>query len=206
MLHRFIVSVLCLLSVAAASAQGTIIEDLTVRQLGEGVVLRWRIGQGNSCVDMNIQRSNDSLNFDKLGEFRGLCGSNDSDTWYEWFDDTGLDVNSKYWYRIWASNGTVVSRPVFVEFRDSNAGALSIAPNPMQQSAVIYYANPLGDPVSLHLFDLKGAELYRTQEAPVNQFNLDNTFGRSGNLQPGIYLLQIQSEGKTMAVEKLLVH
>lgn len=210
-MSRILLSVLCLTLFTALTssellAQGTIIEELTARQLGDGIIVRWKIGQGNSCIDMNIERSTDSVNYLKIGEYRGLCGSNDSDTHYEWFDNAELNVNSGYWYRINASNGTVVSKPASVQFRDSNAGAVSIVPNPMISSSVIYYANTTGDKVQLLLFDMSGRLLYRSEKSAANQFNIDNSYGRTGNLLPGTYLVKILSEGQVKASEKLQVN
>lgn len=184
------------------SAQITdVIDNFTVRQLGEGVIVEWRIRKGEQCFNMEVQRGDDSVEYVMLEAFHGICGSDADDTWYEYFDPGPFNTNQSYFYRIEASSGTVLSTTREVEFLETDAGSLSVFPNPMQNRAEVFYTNTGGELISLQIFDLQGRRVYASNPSSESQFEI-----LKGNLTQGIYLVQIVAEGEIRASKKLYVN
>lgn len=180
-----------------------ILADFNARQLGEGVILDWRIVQGQFCINMQIQRTTDTLgDWTRLGEFGGVCGSDEEDVWYDWFDDSELTANTTYFYRIWASNGTVVSEISELLFRETELGSLSVVPNPVSTISQVYFANPTGREISMHLYDLQGRALSSTDPIVTSEFRLFRDV-----LSSGVYLLKIRdgAAGEILACERIYI-
>lgn len=199
---------LLLLSIPAQAqfdtGKGTpILADFNARQLGQSVILDWRVVQGQFCINMQIQRTTDTLGeWTQLGEFGGLCGSDKEDVWYDWFDDSKLTPNTTYFYRIWASNGTVVSEISALFLRETELGRLSVVPNPVSFISKVYFANPTGRKISMHLHDLQGRTLSSTEPIVSSEFRLFRDV-----LSSGFYLLKIRdgAAGEILACERIYV-
>ncbi len=74
--------------------------------------------------------------------------------------------------------------------------ALRILPNPNTGRFVLYGAPALGDVVSLEIFDAMGKSVYRENQRPLGNLDLD--------LSPGIYLLKIAGND-WQSIQKLVI-
>ena len=178
-----------------------IIQDLQAVQVGETVELDWFIPTGLSCIDMNIQRLNPGdTAFQRIGIVFGVCGSDDSDSPYDLTDDAPLLPNRTYAWRIYASNGTVVSDTVFLTLRNSNANALDVGPNPLIGPGTAWYANPGNARIWLTWTDMQGRVVRESPAAVTNQFLLD-----PAGLEAGTYWLQVMGEDGPRVQRRIVV-
>lgn len=163
--------------------------------------LNWFIPQGLSCLNMEVQRSEDSLAFETLSTVFGLCGSNDTNSPYDYNDREHDSGRRTYWYRIYASSGTVVSEAIRLDYRQFEPGQLILSPNPLLGTGTAQYISLSGESLSLRWMNLQGQEVKMQLPGAPGQFDLT----RDG-LPPGVYVLQIISEnGEIRDTQKLVL-
>jgi len=184
----------------AGIAQSPIIEGFRVAQVGDAVQLDWFIPQGLSCLNMEVQRSEDSLAFETLTTVFGLCGSNDSDSPYDYSDREHVPGRRTYWYRIYASSGTVVSAAIRLNYRQFEPGQLILSPNPLTDAGTAQYLSLSGENLSLRWVNAQGQEVRTQLPGAPGQFDL-----RRDNLPGGVYVLQVISENGEVRDNRKLV-
>ena len=172
-----------------AMSQSPVIQGFRAQQVGDDVQLNWFIPQGQSCIDMEVQRSTDSLNFLTVNTVFGLCGTNDSDSPYDYNDRMHEPGSRTYWYRIYASSGTVVSESIRVDYRLFAPGQLVISPNPLIENGTATYTSLSGENLILNWYNSQGQSIRSTQPDTPGQFAL-----MKEGLSPGMYFLQVVSE------------
>jgi hypothetical protein len=194
-----IMAIMAVLPVAS-SAQPGIIENFTAVQKGDGAFLQWKIGKGNSCIDMSAQRHGGDGSFETYFTVEGLCGSDDTDSWYEWTDPGPFQAGREYTFRIWASNGTVVSEERAVIWR-SISEKVVIAPNPVSDDIRLLLGDGVQWPLDISLFDRAGREISRwrfSTPAAVLEFPIAGT-------EPGLYLMRIRDAAGLIGTEGMQV-
>jgi hypothetical protein len=163
--------------------------------------LDWFIPQGLSCLNMEVQRSEDSLAFEMLTTVFGLCGSNDSDSPYDYTDREHQPGRRTYWYRIYASSGTVVSEAIRLNYRQFEPGQLILSPNPLIGAGTAQYLSLSGENLSLRWVNAHGQEVRTQLPGAPGQFDLQR-----GSLPAGVYVLQVISEnGEVRDTRKLVL-
>lgn len=142
-----------------ASAQDStdipVIQGLRAVQVGESVQLDWFIPEGLSCIDMQVQRIGPDTDFETQHTVFGICGSDDTDAFYDYTDTDPLLPNLTYGWRIYASNGTVVSDTVFLDFLGTS-NTLQVGPNPLTGTGYAWFDNASGERVRLEWWDMQG--------------------------------------------------
>ena len=94
-----------------------------------------------------------------------------------------------YWYRIYASSGTVVSESIRVDYRLFAPGQLVISPNPLIENGTATYTSLSGENLILNWYNSQGQSIRSTQPDTPGQFAL-----LKEGLSPGMYFLQVVSE------------
>ena len=180
-------------------AQSGIIEQFTAAQKGDAVFLQWKIGKGNSCIDMSVQRHMGEGNYQTLHTVEGICGSPDSDSWYDWTDTATFWPGTSLTYRINASNGTVVSEERQLVWR-STTDRFSVMPNPASGSLRMLMGAGLEWPIDLHLFDRSGRKIAQQRiTAPQKLSACSNGF------ESGFYLLHLRDAQGQSDTERVLI-
>jgi hypothetical protein len=87
------------LSIAGISARAQVLTSLSALQDGSRVVLSFTMAAGNTCSDIEILRSADSLSFQVIGSIAGVCGSTTNDVSYSYIDPAPPE-NSVIYYRL----------------------------------------------------------------------------------------------------------
>ncbi|MBI1192912.1 MAG: T9SS type A sorting domain-containing protein [Bacteroidetes bacterium] len=200
-MERFLLCLAGFLLTSSAFAQSPIIEGFRVVQVGDAVQLDWFIPQGLSCLNMEVQRSEDSLAFATLNTVFGLCGSNDSDSPYDYTDAEHDPGRRTYWYRIYASSGTVVSEVLRLNYRQFEPGQLILSPNPLTGAGTAQYVSLSGENLRLRWVNLQGQEIKTQLPGAPGQFDLQRN-----DLPAGVYVLQVISEnGEIRDTQKMVL-
>ena len=79
--------------------QDTILANFDVIVLSNSVELKWTIKKGNTCDDISILRSKDSLRFNEIGTIPGICGSPAFAESFQFSDNNPIQNQTKY-YRL----------------------------------------------------------------------------------------------------------
>ncbi len=77
--------------------------------------------------------------------------------------------------------------------KEEKENKVKIVPNPMKDRSKIIFENPMGEPFTLSLFNGLGACVYFR-----GKLSGSTTLLERGNLSPGIYLVQIQSQSRRL--------
>lgn len=159
------------------------LDNFSAFEFEGNVYLSWTVSRGSTCNGIDIERSDNNINFNIIGDIPGICGSADFAQSYDWID-RAPQLNATNYYRLELGlNGH--SESVSVEVINISNGNYQVRPNPMQQHGRIYFLNSAKRAHTLQVYELSGR--------PVLQMStLDNYFEPDVNmLQSGLYLFTI---------------
>lgn len=196
-LYQYISVLLVLLSVNLIAQKEEpshpILDDFKVFEISGKVFIDVTISSGNTCNGITVWRSDDSLNFSKVGEIVGICGNSNTPISYN-FTDVNPIKNIKSYYKI-ELGGAGFTNTVSIIIIDTKDFGFQIRPNPANEKAVIYYENPSNEEFELILYNLSGAKLL-TKKSSSNAFDVDTY-----NLNNGLYFFSI---GKSLNQERVI--
>jgi len=180
------------------SQPAVILESFHVFENQGKVYLRWVIIAGSTCDGIKIFRSVDGMNFDRIGEIPGVCGSPSASMPYEFTDESPVP-NSINHYRLELGNSGF-SETVPVELVTLNADGYQVRPNPSQGETRIYFTNPGNIACALHIISLNGHTVWK-QNTRSEHFVLNTSW-----FPAGYYLFTIIPENNRSAITgRLLV-
>ncbi len=150
-----------------------LLSSFQAEKSGNRVILNWSIKQGNSCIGINILRSNDTINFKEIGNIQGICGSPDFEQRYTFVDDKPFPNQINY-YKLELGFSGQTNPPMAVECISLGEQKTKVIPNPNNGFGTIYFDNPNNESVQILIHDSHGryVDSYRTQS---NQIIFDLT-------------------------------
>jgi hypothetical protein len=161
------------------------------KQLDHDVLLEWETAHEKNNSGFFIERSEDGLHWNDIG-FIGGNGTSNEPRIYTFADKSPL--SGPNFYRLRQTDfdeKNKFSNIVTVTFSGSASG-FSVFPNPAPDGylTVVFTGETTESDISVRVFDTKG-----------HMVQTDLLYGESGrmdvhNLTPGIYLLELRSQGK----------
>lgn len=140
-------------------AQTEILEQFYLDQVNGRVRLNWSIKSGNTCNGIDIERSEDSLYFQKTGDIEGTCGSSISVISYSFTDENPI-LNKKSYYRL-KLGGSSYSQILSIEVIDVSANNYLLRPNPISESGQLYFKNDNHAEFDFIIYNQNGEEISR---------------------------------------------
>lgn len=147
-----------------------ILSKFTAEYTGNEVILNWTIKGGQQCNGVDVYRSVDSINWEKIGGVEGICGASEPQ-YYDFTDSDPEKGNFNYYQLKLGTQGfSSIQKIQVIRYEDSyavypNPGndiiTLSISPNLGRGRYLIY--NPLGTLV--HTAEVDAGELLTLQKA-----------------------------------------
>jgi len=188
-LHLFVI--LCLQFPVMAQFH-PMLDDFSAFEFDGNVYLSWTVSRGSTCNGIDIERSDNNINFNVIGDIPGICGSADFAQSYNWIDRSPL-LNATNFYRLELGlNGH--SESVSVEVISLINGNYQVRPNPMRDFGRIYFMNSSKREHLLQVYELSGRPVFQMS-------TLDNYFEPEvNNLQSGLYLFTITSKDGSAAI------
>lgn len=150
------------------------------------VVLSWSIEKGNTCNGISIHRSTDQINFDKIGDLFGVCGSSSKTLYYSFIDEQPEENKTNYYHlRFGSIESSKIITLDIINIKNKN---YSIRPHPIINNGKIYFKPSNNKAHQLSVYDLNGKKiLHALSEGESFDINLSN-FGS------GLYLFTISTE------------
>lgn len=162
----------------------------------EGILISFTMRGGFSCNGINIERSEDSLNFSVIGDIEGICGSPDFDQQFTFTDRQPLPNRTNY-YRLDLKQ--LGYSPVFSAFFAMfNSDGLLIIPNPCTENCRFYFDNPKREKVVVQLFQNGMEKFVQTTDQGFWEINIRQ-------YAAGIYYCRLQYPDGILAMEKLVI-
>ena len=117
-------------------------------------VLHWTVRAGNQCEDIEIEHSSDSIHFENIGLYAGICGNTNTDESYTYTHDSPIPNRTNY-YRLNLGIYGYSSVQKIQDISLNQKGYLLIA-NPSSTSLTLFFDNTNRAKHTLFLFDSKG--------------------------------------------------
>ena len=176
-LHFHIMKKLILLIIFTAgvilnsSAQGVPqLNAFNIQENNRIVFLNWEISSGFVCSGIRIQRSDDGIHFNQIGEIYGVCGSLITAVTYNFTDSTPL-LNASNYYRLEFGDGNF-STVLSVEVRTLNSEGYQLRVDPGSGSAEISFSNKQHKLHTLSMYTVQGNQVLRVNTT-TDSFRVD---------------------------------
>lgn len=166
-------------------------------RIEQTIELNWSILAGSVCNGMTIERSADSVNFQRIGRIEGFCGDANFDVPYDFIDESPLD-NQKNHYRIrFGSQAISEIRSLFFVHLDK--GEARAFPNPSNSEMTILFRNQQQVEVQIAIYDISGRLVFSAIIQGSDRVELHrNQFGS------GQYYFTIISQNEKIASGKFM--
>jgi hypothetical protein len=183
---------------AGLHAQDALLQSFSARQQDEDVLIKWVIGQGNQCSDVEIQHSTDSVSFTVVYTYPGICGSNDEAATYTWVH-THPVPDSKNHYRLnFPASG--FSDVITVHHHSYEGTGYVAAPSPSSGPVTIYFRNSQNTRHTLILFDVNGREVTRIDDIVLSEVTIERAL-----LRPGTYFFRLFDDPSRFVAGKIIL-
>lgn len=158
--------------------------------------IQWTLDAGNTCFDMQVERTMDAVLFTEIFTVPGLCGATE-DLYYEFFD--AEPSAGPLYYRITGSSGIYVSDTVKVNFIALGNQDFIIFPNPASDVIQIGISAFLEQPFFVELYDMQSRVLYSyTGNSYLQSITVQNMFS-------GFYFVKITDSRGYSNFRKVMV-
>ncbi len=161
------------------------------------ILLKWTLHEGATCNDIYIERSTDSIHFEKIGVIAGTCGSPEFEITYSYEDTTAVSHLVNYYRLELGFNG--YSQTISLRFDDFSEQPYYLTENPMINNSTLYFRNPNHENIELKIIDVNGRIHFETSTTG-NNFSLSRS-----DLSQGYYIFVAFRKSKRLFTGKILV-
>jgi hypothetical protein len=175
--------------------------NFTATVMGEDVQLNWITTTEINNDYFNVERSENGLNFESIGEIAGSGNSNALIN-YEFYDDSPVFGTSYYRLKQTDFDGKFeYFNIIAVNFNKDEDGicTLHVYPNPCVGSCVIDLKDcPLdNNQVNVELYDAFGKKIVNRITPKSKDKDISFHLNSSNNLAPGVYIVKSTANGKS---------
>ena len=193
---RLLIFFLLMVQWSICFGQVTILEKFQARLVNDEVILTWTIIQGSTCNGIDLTRSLDGINFIKIGQIDGICGSLSEAVPYTLLDkNPSISIN---YYRL-ELGGVGPSEIISIQVFNFGEEGYVVQPNPFVTNTKIYFKNDRNELFKLSVYGVNGSVVLN-QVSNTNFFELDKQITSTG-----LYVFVItKNEGDFNAKGKIL--
>ncbi len=164
------------------SAQ-TVIEAFSVTQVESVAYVSWTVGPGNTCSDLQIQYSTDSITFNAIYEYPGICGNTNSAQSYTWVY-ANPKCGARTYYRVVSLTEGILAG-VSVDLVCFGETGVLTTYNVLAGSIIVNANIPSGAEWTFRLYDLNGRLL---TTVPLTEYSTSVLWNPQYS---GIYLYEV---------------
>lgn len=177
--------------------EALILDGFTGVAQPEQVQLRWTISSGETCNGTFIERSTDNINWIKIGDIPGVCGSSSAPVPYNFIDDSPVS-NTVNLYRL-ELGGQGYSKTISVPYYDYTEKGYVLIPNPVYENTTVYFGTSVSEPFTIAIFNIAG------QKVQQDSGTGGSYFINAQSLSAGPYLFVISRQGKKNVSGKMII-
>lgn len=193
----FLIALLGMTSNSGLAQGSPLLGKFSGDQQGSSVSLYWLILAGSTCNGIQIYRSTDSVNYERIGYIPGICGDEFVDESFAFTDSLPILNAVNYYY---LELGTIgVSDVISVNVISPGNSGYQIRPHPVVDRATIYF-----DPLTISAHEIR---LYTMQGIEVlYEKTTDNYFEIETNSIPsGAYAFKITSDDQSASIDGVIL-
>ncbi|KAA9332246.1 T9SS type A sorting domain-containing protein [Hymenobacter busanensis] len=169
---------------------------------GDGAArIRWNTATEKDNAGFEIERSITGESWQKVGFVPGQ-GTTAHPQAYSWLDVAGLGGKVYYRLRQLDTNGKATYSMVAAVKLQLAQQALALYPNPAKDQVTLRLPGAGAGPVQVQLTDLTGRVVLRTT---VLFKGTEAVLPLTGQVKPGVYLLQVNGTGQKATMQRLVV-
>ncbi len=163
------------------------------------VYLNTIINAGSICNGITIFRSADNINFSRIGDIPGDCGSQNVAVSYIYIDESPI-LNKPSYYKV-ELGGYGFSEVATVLVIDTRVTGFQVRPNPADENAMVYFENKNGDLFQFEL--INNGKIIYSANARSNFFSIP-----THNFHSGTYFFRMTQlpGGKVLYGKLIIVH
>jgi hypothetical protein len=166
-----------------------VVEVFTISEFNKNVLLSWTISEGSTCNGIDVFRSIDGVNYIKIGDIEGICGSNTESIDYN-FTDMFPEKNTFNYYRL-GLGGLGYTYSVKINIIDIAVNSYQVRPQPINVDALLLFNNDSVKEAELKIYNAQG-ELVLQKVTNKSKFEL-----RELSSSPsGLYLFTLKLNDK----------
>ena len=154
-LMPLVIIALLVLASAGMAQPHPLLQDFSGYQLGNSVFLRWTFRSGSLCEGVRIERSQDGIIFNEIGEIPGICGNPETSVTFTFTDSLPVP-NTRNYYRLELGN-TGYTTALEVEFIPAGDQGYTILYS--DQGAELSVENPPGRKGEVSILDISGKSI-----------------------------------------------
>ena len=173
------------------------VESFTATQTGIEVKLDWVIGPGNTCADLEIQHSTDSVTFTTVFVYPGICGDATFSQSYSW-THAGPVCGTKNYYRVISMSGGTLAETSINVLCYGEAGIL-VSYDRISGALTVNTEVPVGQSWDISFFDLHGALI------AVEKLNGNSTTFQWEPAHSGMFIYEVKTTDGTLRNGRVLV-
>lgn len=170
--------------------------------------LNWTVADDEKVQQYNIERSTDGNTFVSIASIIPYSTGNNNKP-YQYTDADAVTRISEallyYRIKLVQTNGLISYSKVMQVKTSGNMTGLTLSPNPVTNSATLYFLADNLAPISVQVVDLKGKSVWKKQYAAgvgMNMLPLNNLQA----LPDGVYIVNVSNGKQVQTVKMLLRH
>jgi hypothetical protein len=179
-------------SISSSSVLPATLTGLTASEQGSATILEWTTTTETNTAGFSVERSSDGINFAAIGWVESMNAGNVV-SHYSYTDKQQTGNRNYYRLKVFDRSGKAGSTAAVAINTFGNTG-LKISPVPVKDHFSIEYNGVTGETINILLYSTGGKPVYN------NKFVLKSAqqtmvINRTGNMLPGIYFLDIITNG-----------
>jgi len=156
---------------------------------GNSLLISWTTTEGFSCEDLTIQYSTDSLVWEEIYRYPGICGSESKAEDYDYLFKNPA-TNRVIYFKIGLGRFGE-SEILSTIIRDYSKSALQFVPHPLNIKSVLYIQNNHKSEVVLEVYSLTGELKHELKLGRVDRIH----FSDYVSLESGVYIIISRMNG-----------
>lgn len=161
--------------------------------------VRWTMNAGSTCLDVVVERSTDSINFNEVYVYPSICGDADVAVSYSWIDPDPPQSGPSY-YRLKLDGIEFSLTAVFNAGTDFRESEILVFPNPSNGVFTVEFKNPKKEKFDVLFYTLNGSLLFHEKNLIGNSYS-----PYFSTIKSGIYIVKIQFEGNNSNSIKVMI-
>jgi len=180
-------TVFFLLVAALMQAQSIRLSNFNIDLVDNNKVLvRWVMNAGSTCRTLEVERSENRVDFNSVYAYPGICGGTDEEEAYTWVDDQA-GLNRMLYYRVKLAEGEYSLLDSILITANRSNQLLTVSPNPSNGIFKIDLKLQKFERYSWELYTPTGLlmQLRKNKETPFFQIDLSA-------FNSGVYILKVR--------------
>lgn len=187
-----------LVFITCANSQLVTYTDFNLNAINDKVLVSVTIDSGSICQGIQLEYSTDSLNFTKIDEIEGVCGSSSLAKSYSFLHAEPLKNANNFYRLVFGVSQRTEIRSIYIRY--VLPGEIQVFPMPSSGDFSVYFSNPSSAKANWKILNSEGKVIHE-----IATINSDFLELNKNDFLPGVYYIQIIDENQNKSTGKFTV-